>query len=138
MTIQLIGAAVLIGFFFVLWAIVGNHYASGAMASSIVMMMTALYVLVFSVRDISADELRNWGLIVLLIILGLANGYAVKEYASYLSIKDFPMAQFAVIVSVAMVIFAPVLEYFVSGKELRIDHFLGYGFAVAAIYFLGR
>lgn len=134
----LIFEALLIGFCFVSWAIVGNRFASGPLAGTVVMIVTALAVTLFSVHKIRIEEWQNWKILVLLLILGIANGYGVTRYATRLAMPDTPMAAFAVMVSIFMVVIAPILEYLVSGKGVSLNHLIGYFLAGGAIYFLGR
>ena len=138
MNIHLFGNAFVIGLCFVSWAIVGNRFASGALTGTIVMVVTAIVVSFFSVSSIQIQELRDWKILALLLILGVANGYGVTRYAVQLSTPGTPMAAFAVAVSITMVVIAPILEYLVSGKGVSMSHVFGYLLAGGAIYFLGR
>lgn len=138
MNIMLIAEAVLIGLCFVSWAVVGNRFASGSLTGTVVMLVTAFAVLLFSFRNIRTEDFLNWKIIGLLVVLGVFNGFGVVRYSDRLSQPDIPSAAFVVVTSIAMVAIAPLLEYVLSGKRLTVTHVLGYVCAAGAITFLSK
>jgi len=138
MNAVLIGEAAVIGFCFVAWTIIGSRFASGSFAATIVAVMTALMVSIFSLGSVRAGEYSDWRIWGALVLLGLLNGFGLVRYADKLSQPGIPTAAFVVTVSVAMVAIAPLLESIVGGKQISAGHLVGYAFAACAIFFLAK
>lgn len=134
----MIGEAAVIGFCFVAWTIIGSRFASGSFSATVVSVLTAFMVLIFSLRNIQAEEHSDWKIWGLLVLLGLLNGFGLVLYASRLSQPNVPTAAFVVTVSIAVVAIAPLLESFSGGRQLSAGHFVGYAFAACAVFFLSK
>ncbi|NTW14613.1 MAG: hypothetical protein HGA31_06360, partial [Candidatus Moranbacteria bacterium] len=119
-------------------SVVGNRFASGPLTGTVVMLVTAVAVTLFSFRNIRTEDFLNWKIIALLTVLGIFNAFGVIRYSDRLSQPDIPTAAFVVVTSIAMVAIAPLLEYALSGKHLTVGHVFGYICAAGAIMFLSK
>lgn len=131
--------AVFIAFGFVSWPIIGSYSrVCGGWVGTVVIISTAITVAMFSLRQLSNISVPNSKAMILLIIAGIINGLAVYIYSSKVADVTVPTAEFVVIVSIFMVVIAPLLNWLLNSAVPNFYQTLGFAFAIAAIYFLSK
>lgn len=138
MNMSTIVVAIFIAFGFTGWPIIGNYSKVNAgWMGSVVMISTALALGAMSYKDLCIETPGSKA-IVLLSVAGLVNGLAVYFYSVKVADANVPTAAFIVTVSTLMVVAASVLNWAINGAVPNHSQFLGFGLAIAAIYFLGK
>lgn len=141
MNIGMIFVTSFIGLSFIAWAILSKFLGfHGAWANVVVTLGTGLTALCLSrfyivTQHLSAPPLKS---IIILFCVAMVNGYAVSLYARNVANPEIPAAIFMVMVSVFMVIWAPILDYAFNSATPSIRHIFGYVCAIGAIYLLTK
>jgi drug/metabolite transporter (DMT)-like permease len=129
--------AIVIAFGFVGWPIIGSYSrAHGSWIGMLAISSTALAFAGLSFRQLINVVPPNTKAIVLLLVAGIINGGAVYLYTAKIADTTVPTAAFVVIVSIFMVIVAPLLNWMLNSAVPSFQQGLGFLLAMAAIYFL--
>ena len=138
MNLGTIAVALFIGAGFISWPIVGKYSGqTGPWVGSIVMLGTTAAVVLLSLRDLKGS-VPTGKAVLILMIAAVINGIAVYLYAMKAADPEITTAVFVVTVSVSMVISTPVFDWLLNGVIPTLRQIFGFGFAVVAIYLLGR
>jgi len=139
MNIWTISIALFIAFGFVGWPIVGSYSrVCGGWVGTVVLTSTAITVAMFSFRQLNSIPVPNTKAMILLLVAGIINGLAVYLYSSKITDTNVPAAVFVVMVSILMVVVAPLLNWLLNDAVPNFQQTLGFGFAIVAIYFLSK
>lgn len=124
---------------FVSWPIVGHYSkASGTWVGTVVLVVTAAMVMLLSARQLGDSELPTPKALVLLAVAGAINGVACYLFASKTSDPTMHASVFVVMVSVGMVICAPLFDAVLNGVVPTARHLAGFCLAVITIYLLNK
>ncbi|KXK08597.1 MAG: hypothetical protein UZ21_OP11001000587 [Microgenomates bacterium OLB22] len=137
MDVRIIVAAVLIATAFVGWPIVGKYaQANGATTVAVVSTVASIMILLFARTRLDFDlGVKGIGL---LVLAGVLNGIAVYTYGYICGKPETPTGAFIVLVSLCMVVSAPLLDWAFNGTVPTLQKFAGFGMAASAIYLLGK
>lgn len=141
MNIGMVFVTSFIGLSFIAWAIFAKYLGfHGAWANVVVTLGTGIIALCISrfyivAQNLPAPPLKS---ILILFCVAMVNGYAVSLYARNVANPEIPTAIFMVMVSVFMVIWAPILDYALNGATPSVRHIFGYVCAMGAIYLLTK
>ena len=122
---------------FVGWPIVGGwSQASSGWVGVTVCSMTTITLLLLSFGQFGSDPVPSARSIAVLVVAGVVNGVAVYYYTARTTDPSTPTAAFVVLVSVCMVICAPLLAFIVAGSVPTSRQMIGFAFAIPTIYLL--
>ncbi len=139
MSISTILLSVFIAFAFVGWGIIGKYsQANGGWVGTIAMGVSAVAVLICSVSTKQLQGGVTARAVVLLLIAGALNGFAMWLFANKVTHPATSAAAFIVLVSVLMAAAAPILDWFINNTTPDTNQTVGYALAITAIYFLSK
>lgn len=140
MNIWIVSEAFLIALCFVAWTVIGGRLAPGPLLSTVVAVVTAVVVPLFSFSALRSGDGNSVGpkVLVALVLLGLANALGLFRYAVRVAEPGISVASFVVTVSIAVVVVAPALEWMLFGKQFSLWHLSGYACAGLTIFLLSR
>jgi hypothetical protein len=132
----LIGVFIAIGF--ALWPILGKYSgATGGWLITVVAAGTMFISPVLSVRELQNVPSPGIRAIALLFLAGMINGLACLLYSGRIAVMDSCYtATFVGLVTVAMLILAPVLNWFFNGNAPSQSQLIGFVLASLSVYFL--
>jgi drug/metabolite transporter (DMT)-like permease len=141
MNIQILLITIFIGLAFVGWPTAAKFLGfHGSWANVVVTLGTGITALIFSRHYIVSNKIPapHMTPVLILFLVAVVNGFAVSFYARSVADPEIPTATFIVMVSVFMVVWAPILDYILNGSAPHIRQIIGYVCAIAAIYFLTK
>ncbi len=139
MNLHIIFISIFIGSIFVGWPTVAKYLGfHGAWANIVVSLGTGITAILLSWHYIATQNIKTPDLkgVIILLVVSAVNGYAVTLYAREATNPNLPTAIFIVLVSVFMVVWAPILDYVLNGNAPNFKHLIGYLCSIGAIYFL--
>ncbi len=137
MTFALVLWAVFIALMFVGWPILGKYSgASGAWVSTLVVAGSLVTTAAFSFTQLTSGPNFTTKGLILLLLAGAANGFAVYVYSNKAVDPTVPTGAFMVLIFLLMVVFTPVMDYAFNGTTFSGRQWLGMFTAALAVYLL--
>ena len=121
---------------FALWPVIGKYSgAGGAWVGTLVLFITWIPIAVLSRAELIGGfpSLRA---MLILAVAGVINGVGCYVFAQKTSSIEINTAVFMVLVSIFMVVMAPVFSWVFNGEVLEQRHYAGFACAVLAVYLL--
>jgi drug/metabolite transporter (DMT)-like permease len=122
---------------FVSWAIIGKYVGAGGIwVATIVSTSTLASVFILSASELLSGQVPTLRAISILTTAGLVNGICLYVYTQKTSDISIQTGSFVVIVSMTMVVLAPIISLVLNGEVLTPRQFMGIGCALIAIYLI--
>ncbi len=104
-----------------------------------VVIVFALVVLaIMAFKDITEIRTISAKAFAVLIVFSIANGLAIYLFTEKVADKNVQTGTFLVTVFVLQVVFAPVIDWLITGVRLNSYQFIGLGLAMSTIWFLSQ
>lgn len=128
--------AILIAAAFVGWPIIGNYSKTNAgWIGTTVVITTALTVSFMSSKQLGVvPDIKS---LIMLSVAGIINGIAVYFYSAKIA-NSTAAGLLVVMVSIFMVMLAPIFDWAINGKILSLTKISGIGMGIVAIYLLSK
>jgi hypothetical protein len=126
---------------FVGWGILGKYSQAQSCWVSILVTVATICTLlaIYSTRMLS--DVPSMKAVVILAGAGLINGFSVWLYTARVTdpaMSESQVAAFITMVYIAMIVMTPVLNLAINRVIPTIDHGIGYGLALGAVYYLSK
>lgn len=130
-------AAICWAFTFVAWPIVGKFvHATGAWMATIVFAANAIVIGLLFRYDLSAPPTIK--VILILFAAGAMNGIGAYFYAQKLADIRISTSALVVLVSILMVVWAPIIDWILNGSIPSVRQGTGFIVAALAVWLLGK
>lgn len=137
MTVSTILWAAFIALAYALWPILGKwSNASGYWVNTLVVGASFLPVALLSANQLIKTPINGSKAIVLLVLAGLMNGFAVYVYGMKATDKTVPTGAFVMTVSILFFVVAPIIDWKLNGTTLSTKQMFGVCMAGVAVYML--
>lgn len=138
MNASTIALAVLIASGYIGWGIIAKYTKmTGGWVGMIMGITTTVTVILISNQQLRSEFPPSKAILVL-VAASILNGIAVCLYSEKITDPAISAAAFMVTVSVLMAVLTPCFNWLIYGTVPSINHFIGYGLAVFAIFFLSK
>lgn len=128
-------SAILIGFCYIVWPIVGKAVGAPPMwLGAIVSFISFVCMIALGGSQLRHGQPISAKAILTSIIVGTLNGIAVYYYCYKTTDKNIPTGLFIVVMSVAVIIFAPLLDLLFNGGALTAKKCVGVLIGIVAIW----